>query len=133
MSTPNPKAERLLKQLETPDYHEEHEIEVDLPEYIRITAKELKSYCSANPEHPKAVALLASVEDLPETTKVNVHRIDLIGIVKNCEVERRHVGGGYYRKSLGEDYAEGCSSESLPEALREPDEDPDLGSTSPAD
>lgn len=124
----------LLRRLEEPE--PDVTVKTELAEYVRISVRDIRGTCLANPTHPLSRVHLRAVHDLEDEAVQVMDRLDLLGLLHNREVISEPVRPGVYKKRLGEEYPAGSPVKEPPPSLREEtmqDEDPEPGSTSPAD
>lgn len=127
----NESAKRLLNRLESGDQADD--ILFETSQYVEITVGDLRNACLANQTHPKARVLIRSVETMADHTMQSVDKIDLLGILKNREVVP-HQDGFRRFKTLGDECVTGQAVDAIPVSMKTiPDEEPEIGSTSPAD
>lgn len=124
----------LLRRLDNPE--PDPTIKTEVSEYVKVSVADLRAACLANHHHPLAETLLRSCADHGEDFVLAVDRQDLLGLLHNRAVEVEPIGPGRFRKRLGDEYPKGKAVKTFPPSVKppgRPDEEPDLGSTSPAD
>ena len=130
----NEAVSNLLAQLE---HQEPDNAYVEVSEYIDVSVSDLRAACVNNASHPLATVFAQAVQTHPEGKKVSIDRVDLLGLLRNREVETYRLKDGRHTKRLGAEYPTGKATDTadLPSLrdIERPDEDPQLGSTSPGE
>lgn len=125
-------AQKLMRQLDGDGQAEI--IQVEVGRYIAVTVADLRDACDANPRHPSARVFVRSLGDYPDGHKMLVDRVDLEALIKNRHVTRVRLPGNRHQKQLGDEISGGKQIDRFPASLKQAeDEEPEIGSTSPAD
>lgn len=94
--TPEAKA-KLLERIKRGD---DVKLTVDVNEMSKITAGQLRALCFDNENHPKAKTFLKAIEEMPDDMEVNVHKIDVLAVGENFEVEEHSIINGPIEEKL---------------------------------
>lgn len=123
----------LLRRLGNPEV--DVTIRTEISDYVGVSVLDLRAACMSNQSHPLSTVFLHSCGELNEERTVAINRIDLLALLQNRSVTDHPLGGGRYEKQLGEVYPTGSPVQVFPPSIKphgKPDEEPDVGSTSPA-